>query len=113
MLAPLSNRGLTSTLKAMLRADPEGVVLRVLVKPRARRNAIVGVRHEALLVEVTAPPQQNRANEAVIALLAEALDVLKSQIKILSGQAYREKRLRVLGLTEAQARERLGRLGDA
>jgi hypothetical protein len=95
----------------MLRADPEGVVLNIRVKPRARRNAIVGVRNGALLIEVTAPPEQNRANDAVIALLADALDVAKSRIEILAGQSSREKSIRVYDLTLSQSRECLGNLG--
>lgn len=91
----------------MLQEDAEGVVLTVRVKPRARRNAIVGTRNDALLVEVTAPPEQNKANGAVIALLAETFDIPKSRIEILSGQSYREKRVRVWGLTRAQVRDRL------
>lgn len=91
----------------MLQEDAEGVVLTVRVKPRARRNAIVGVRNDALFVEVTAPPEQNRANDAVIALLAETFDIPKSRIEMLSGQSYREKRVRVWGLTSAQVQGRL------
>lgn len=95
----------------MLREDSAGVVLTVRVKPRARRTAIVGVRNNAVLVEVTAPPEQNKANDAVIALLAEVFDVAKSRVEILSGRAHREKVVRVYGLTASQCRERLGDLG--
>lgn len=90
----------------MLREDSEGVVLTIRVKPRARRTAIVGVRHDALLIEVTAPPEQNRANDAVIALLADALDIAKSRVEILSGQSYREKSVRIVGLTIKEFQER-------
>nr|BAL53011.1 hypothetical conserved protein [uncultured Acetothermia bacterium]BAL60183.1 hypothetical conserved protein [Candidatus Acetothermum autotrophicum] len=95
------------TVHAMLREDAEGVVLTVRVKPRARRNAIIGVRNDALLVEVTAPPEQNKANDAVIALLAEALNISKSRVELLSGQTHRDKRLRIWGLTPSQCWERL------
>ena len=97
----------------MLRENSEGVVLTVRVKPRGRCDKVMGMREGALSVEVTAPPEQNRANEAVIALLAEVLDIAKSQIEILSGQTHREKRLRVRGLTAPQIHERLGSLRDA
>lgn len=92
----------------MLREDSEGIVLKITVKPRARRNAIVGMRNDALMIEVTAPPEQNKANDAVIALLAETLDVAKSRIVILSGHGHREKAIRVYGLTASHCRERLG-----
>jgi uncharacterized protein (TIGR00251 family) len=95
------------TLSAMLREDSEGVVLTVRVKPRARRNAVVGARGDALVLEVTAPPEHNKANDAVIALLADVLDVAKSRIEILSGQSSREKRVRIVGLTAQEFQERL------
>lgn len=93
---------------AMLKEDSQGVVLKIRVKPRARRTAIVGVRNDSLLVEVTAPPEQNRANDAVIALLADALDLPKSKVEILSGQSFREKVVRLRGLSIEEFRRRLG-----
>lgn len=92
----------------MLREDSEGVVLTIRVKPRARRTAIVGVRHDALLIEVTAPPEQNRANDAVIALLADVVDLPKSAVEILSGHSFREKVVRLRGLSVEEFRRRLG-----
>ncbi len=82
-------------------------MLTVRVKPRARRTAIVGTRGDALMLEVTAPPEQNKANDAVIALLADVFDVAKSRIEILSGQSSREKRVRIVGLTAQEVQERL------
>lgn len=86
----------------MLREDNARVVLKIHVKPRARRTAIAGVRHDAVLVEVTAPPERNKANDAVIALLADALGIAKSRIEILSGQGYKEKLVCIYGLTEKE-----------
>ncbi len=91
----------------MLREDEAGVVLRIRVKPRARRTAIVGVRNDSLLVEVTAPPERNKANDAVIALLADVFDLPKSKVEILSGQSFREKVVRLYGISASQCRERL------
>jgi uncharacterized protein YggU (UPF0235/DUF167 family) len=58
-------------------------------------------------LEVTAPPEHNKANDAVIALLADVFDVAKSRIEILSGQSSREKRVRIVGLTAQEFQERL------
>lgn len=92
----------------MLREDDAGVILKIRVKPRARRNAIAGVHNDAVLVEVTAPPEQNRANDAVIALLADVLDLPKSRVEIISGHSFREKLVRLHGVSTSQCRERLG-----
>jgi len=92
----------------MLREDNAGVVLKIRVKARARRTGIVGVRNDALLIEVTAPPEQNKANDAVVALLAGVFDLPKSKVEILSGHSFREKLVRLYGISASQCRELLG-----
>jgi hypothetical protein len=75
----------------------------VRVQPRAARSEIAGERDGRLLIRVTAPPAEGRANTAVVALLAKRLAVPKSRVQILSGQAVRDKRIAVEGCTTAQA----------
>lgn len=77
------------------------------VTPRASRNAVEGVRDGRLIVRVTAPPVDAAANAAVIALLAEALDVAKRHITLVSGERSRTKSFVVSDLTESQLRDRL------
>lgn len=86
---------------------PEGVTLKVKVKPKGKQNAVLGVRGDALLVSVTVAPERGKANQACIALLAQILKVPKSAIEIISGETHPEKVMRVRGLTSEQAQERL------
>ena len=65
--------------------------LRLRVHPKARRNAITGLRGDALKVSVTAPPEQGKANEAVLEVLAAALAIPASSIALVSGAASRDK----------------------
>ena len=51
---------------------------------------------KALKVYVTAVPEDNQANIAVIELLAQYLHKPKSKIQIVTGQTMREKRIQVL-----------------
>ena len=67
----------------------------VRVTPRAKRNAVVGVAGDALKVRVTAPPEDGRANDALIEVLADWLGVKRRQIEIISGATSRNKIVRV------------------
>jgi uncharacterized protein len=89
------------------RAD-DARLLRVRVQPRASRAAIGGWRDDgALTVHVTAPPVDGRANAAVGALLAAALDVPAGAVRVVHGERSRDKLVRVTGLTPADIRRRL------
>ena len=90
------------------RAD--GCVLGVRAQPGARRNGIVGEQAGALKVAVTAPPDQGRANEALVDVLADALGLKRSQIELISGPTSRQKKFLVRGLTADTLRNRLRNL---
>lgn len=83
----------------MFRALPEGIELRVKVQPRARRPGVGGLSPDgtALRVAVTAPPEDGRANAAVLGAVAEALDVPGSAVALAHGAGGRLKTLRVEG----------------
>ncbi len=84
-----------------------GVTFAVRVVPRASRNEIVGVHGDALKVRLTAPPVEGRANDALIAFLAQRLGVRKSQVEIVAGATSRRKMIRVIGLLPEEVKERL------
>jgi len=79
----------------MKRPTPEAALLRVRVLPKARANAVLGWRGEALRVTVTAAPEDGKANRAVIGLLAAALSVPPSSISLVRGAASRDKWFRL------------------
>ena len=89
---------------------PDGAVLRVLAGPGAKRNAILGERAGALRVAVTSPPEKGKANQAIQALLAKALDCRAGRITLLSGATSRQKRFLFGGMTPEELKERLGAL---
>ena len=80
------------------------VSLWVRVQPRASRNEIVGEHKEVLKVRLTAPPVDDRANEALRRLLAARLKVPLAAVRIASGEHSRTKRVEVLGVTPAMVR---------
>ena len=91
-----------------LRGDGNGVVLTLHVQPGAKRSDIAGLHGEALKIRLAAPPVDGKANEALIAFIAERLGIPKSRVELVAGPASRAKRVRVSGLTIESAREKLG-----
>ena len=84
-----------------------GATFAVRVVPRASKNEIVGVHGDALKLRLTAPPVEGRANDALIAFLAQRLGVRKRQVEIMTGATSRRKMIRVIGLSAQEVKERL------
>ena len=84
---------------------PGSVIFTVRVQPRARRDEIVGEHQDALKIRLTAPPVDDRANEALRNLLAARLNVPLAAVRIASGERSRTKRVEVRGATAAMVRE--------
>jgi uncharacterized protein (TIGR00251 family) len=72
-----------------------GIRLRLRVKAGGRGNAVLGTHAGALKVSVTAAPEKGKANRALIALLAERLDLPTSSIELLSGAGSPDKVVRI------------------
>ncbi len=92
----------------MIRQTAEGVTLAVRVHPGAKKTAITGIYGEGaaaqLKIAVHAPPVEGRANEALIAFLADLFSLPRRDVILVSGELSRTKvfLLRGFRLTEAQ-----------
>lgn len=75
--------------------------------PRSPRSRVDGLRGDAVLIRLAAPPVEGAANSALVAFLSAALGLPRRSITIVSGEKSRDKRVRIEGLDEAAARERL------
>ena len=84
-----------------------GVRVDVRVAPRASRPGIEGVREGRLLVRVSAAPVDNAANDAVVRVLADALDLPARAVRIVGGETSRRKTVEIEGLLESDVRQRL------
>lgn len=71
--------------------------VRVRVVARARRDEIAGERDGRLVVRVTAPPVDGKANAAVCRLIADAYGVPKNRVTVVRGAKSRDKLVRVEG----------------
>jgi uncharacterized protein len=81
--------------------------LRLRVSPGARRSELVGRHGDGWKVRVTAPPEDGRANNAVLDLLAQQLDLPRRSLSIVSGQTGVEKVVRMEGIDRAESERRL------
>ena len=67
----------------------------VKAKPNARENSIVKTGETEFNVSVKEPPVGGKANEAIIKFLADYFKIPKSQVKITSGFASRNKTITI------------------
>jgi uncharacterized protein YggU (UPF0235/DUF167 family) len=81
--------------------------LRLRVSPGAGRAAVVGRYGEGWKVRVTAAPEDGRANDAVLRLLAEVLAVPRGALTLISGHSGRDKIVELAGVGPALAERRL------
>ena len=72
-------------------------MISVHTMPGARRTEIAGLHGEALKVRVAAPAVEGKANDALVAFVAERLGVPRRDVRLVSGERSREKRLEVSG----------------
>jgi len=72
-----------------------GVEIRL--QPRGGTDAVVGERDGAVLIRISAPPVDGKANAALIAFVAKRLGVPKSSVTIVRGETARNKVIRVDG----------------
>jgi len=79
----------------------------VRLTPRARQDTLIGWRHHVLWAQVSAPPVEGRANEALVCLLAQSLKVPRRQVRLVSGHGSRQKVVAVEGLTHEEIKRRL------
>jgi uncharacterized protein (TIGR00251 family) len=84
------------------------VVIDVRVIPRAKHTHIDGERDGAILIRLAAPPVDGAANEALIAFLGSTIGVPRRNIRVISGERGRRKRVAIAGATLETVMARLG-----
>ena len=77
------------------RQIPTGWEIRVKAVPGSSRSRIVGELGDRLKIQVAAPPEDGKANKAVIEVLATWLGIAKSEIELVSGPSQPAKVFRI------------------
>jgi uncharacterized protein len=92
----------------MTEPPSSAITLRVRVTPCAKRNAVSRASDGGIKVHVSAPPEDGRANEAVMETIAQWLGAKRRQVEIIGGIANRNKVARLVGVSTAQLNSALG-----
>lgn len=78
--------------------DGKTLILTCHAQPGAKKDEIAGLHGDALKIRITAPPVDGKANKHLCAFLAKTFGVRKSDVKLLSGETNRHKRIAVQNL---------------
>ncbi len=85
----------------------DGCTVSVRVHPGAKRDAVVGLHAGAVKIALCAPPVDGRANEALIAFVAEKVGLPRARVSLVAGASSRSKVLRITGKGAAEVRAAL------
>jgi uncharacterized protein (TIGR00251 family) len=81
--------------------------LSVYISPKSPRDEIAGIRQGELHLRVTVPPEGGKANAAACRLVAKALGVPKSSVRVARGESSRHKQIEVSGVARSLVEELL------
>jgi uncharacterized protein (TIGR00251 family) len=86
---------------AYVREVDGGVMVEILVTPRASRARLGPVHDDRLKVAVTSPPVDGEANAAVVELFARAMKIPRRNVEVTAGHTSRRKTVRLVGVERA------------
>jgi uncharacterized protein len=83
-------------------------ILAVHATPKSGRDEVVGWRGSELAVRVTAAPEGGKANSAVCKVIAAALGVPKTAVRVVRGDTARHKVLEIDGADDSDLKAAFG-----
>jgi hypothetical protein len=87
--------------------------LTLRVSPGAARSVVVGRHGAGWKVRVAAPPEDGKANDAVVRLLSDTLALPARDVQIVSGRSSRDKIIALEGMQPAEIERRLAEASGA
>jgi uncharacterized protein (TIGR00251 family) len=86
-------------------AEDGAVILSVHAQPGAKRTEVAGLHGGSVKIRLAAPALDDRANDALLAFVADCFGVARRGVTVVSGAKSREKRLAIRGsaITPSQA----------
>ena len=83
------------------------LLLHLKVVPNSSRTQLAGILGNALKIKIAQPPEDNKANKAVIQFLAEILFIPPGTITLIAGQTHPQKTLQLANITLESAQQKL------
>jgi uncharacterized protein YggU (UPF0235/DUF167 family) len=87
--------------------------VRLRVVPGSARPGVVGRYGDGWKVRVAAAPEGGRANDAVVRLLAETLEIPRDDVTLVSGHGVRDKVVDLVGVGVEQIERRLASAAES
>jgi uncharacterized protein (TIGR00251 family) len=100
------------SMPPFLRNQKGNLLLSVKLQPRASSSGIGEILGNELRIKVTAPPVDAAANEALLRLLADVLDLPRGKVEIVRGQTSRHKLVLLSGITASETAKKLKSAGQ-
>ncbi len=90
---------------ACIVAHPKGIDLLVKAHAGSKKTGVLGLVGDSLKLGVSAPPEDGRANEALVELIAKLFTVRRSSVTLVTGKTAKSKRFRIEGVDPLAALE--------
>ena len=71
------------------------IILSIYLQPGAKKSEVSGMHDGHIKIKVNSPPVDGKANDALILFLSDFLNIPKSNIKIITGEKSRIKKLSI------------------
>jgi uncharacterized protein (TIGR00251 family) len=84
----------------------------ITVKPKSKKNEVIR-KDGMVFVQVTSPPVEGAANEAVIKVLAEVMHLPKSRLTVAGGATGKLKKIAVSNITTEELNSILSQINEA
>ncbi len=98
-------------LPRWLKLAPDAVTIEVSARPGAPRQGVLRIDERGPVIGLRATAERGRANDEIIALVAEIAGVTRSQVEIIRGASSRQKVLRIRTPAPERIAQRLDRIG--
>ena len=85
--------------------------LKVRIIPNAKKTELGGYREDELVLRVSAPALEGKANKAAIEFMSRCLGIPRSAIGIVSGETSRHKIFQIVGLESGELEKKLTATG--